>query len=200
MEPGSVFDAALRDEIVPNLLRYDGVRCVYVGRRGADESGDRVVASVWESATALADALLLSADERFDYEQSAEVTDGVLETLPIALEYQPDEAVPPSILRIFRGEVRPGEAARYAEETGAMLAADVDAGHGPTALFLGIDEPDRVVTISAWVDWEALETATGGNLTRPIATRRSERLVRGAADHYELVPNAARRASLRSPA
>lgn len=198
IESGAQFDVTVRDVIVPRILATGGARCCYVGRHG-DEPPERVIVSVWESAAALSGALRSSDDERFDFELAAELEPGRLETLPIALRYEAEDGRVPSILRVYRGRTRPGELEAYVEDARAGTRTDVEAGHGPVALYLGIDQPARFVTISAWADWAEVEAATGGDVRNPTHTRHSNRLAAGTAEHYEIVPNAARRAPTVSP-
>lgn len=111
--------------------------------------------------------------------------DMLLEPLEVALGLvQPTE---PQVLRIFRGAVREGELNAYVDEARAGTIADIEAGHGPHALYLGVDPPTEFVTVSLWDDWDAIESATGGDIRRPVATRHADRLTRGTAQHYEVV-------------
>jgi hypothetical protein len=43
------------------------------------------------------------------------------------------------------------------------------------------------VTASVWESWAALETATGGDVQRPVATRHPERIARWEATHFEVI-------------
>ena len=54
--------------------------------------------------------------------------------MPIALRFAPPAAA--TVLRLFRGTVRPGELEPYIDEAQAGTLADTEAGAGPTALYL----------------------------------------------------------------
>ena len=102
-----------------------------------------------------------------------------------------DRSSPPSVLRVYRGRARPGELHEYTAEVREGTFADDSAAHGPLALCLAHDEPDRFVTVSTWTDWDTIMAATGGSFTNPIATRHSHRLLEGTADLYEILPTTA---------
>ena len=190
------FDAVLREDLVPDLLAFPAVVDVYVGRQGPDEMGERLVASVWESRSEMAAAVGEDFDPpSFHAEHLDETADRVLEIheLDVAMRFEdapPGVAPAAGILRLVRGQVRPGELPPYRDEVRRGTIADVEAGHGPLALYLAIEPPDRFVTMSLWSSWSALEAATGGDVRRPIATRHEERILGWEAVHYEVLPNA----------
>jgi hypothetical protein len=191
------FDAILRDELIPDLFAFPGLIDVYVGRHGPDEMGERLVASVWESRGAMTGAVGDTFDQPvFHPEHLGETTERELEIhgLDVALRFDEGQgAASPAtgILRLVRGQVRPGELEGYRDEVRLGTVADADAGHGPIALYMATEAPDRFVSLSAWSDWSALETATGGDTDHPIATRHAERILRWDAVHYEVLPNMA---------
>lgn len=185
--PGAVVDAQLRETTVPSLAGLDGLRVLHAGRRGADPGAERILASVWSCEADLA-AVAGGADALLPVEQDLQPADPELEVLPIVVEVLATPVVAASVLRIFTGVVRKGELDAYVEEARLGTLADIEAGHGPVALFLAVDRPDRFITCSLWSDWAAIERATGGNIHKPISTRHAGRLAVGTADHYELVP------------
>jgi hypothetical protein len=187
--PPSVLDAVLRHDVVPDLLARPGLVAAHVGRRGPDRSDERLIATVWSSSKAMVTGLGNGPGERPD-PASAEIVDGSIEVLALAASLTFDERQPAAILRLFRGEVRDGELEQYADDVRRGAIADGSTEAGPTALFMGLQRPRRFVTLSLWPDWQAIEASTGGSLQQPGVTRHPERLVSGAADHYELLPDA----------
>jgi hypothetical protein len=191
------FDAILRDELIPDLVAFPDLVDVYVGRQGPDEMGERLVASVWESRSAMAAAVGEGFDPAtFHPEHLHETTDRVLEMedLAIAMRFDHPPAMSEStagILRVARGHIHPGELDAYREDVRLGTLADADAGHGPLALYLAVDPPDRFLTFSVWSAWSVLEAATGGDVRRPLATRHAERIKDWGAVHYETLPNMA---------
>lgn len=186
--PGAIVDARLRDETLPALMELAGLRVVHVGRRGSDPAAERILVSIWDSEEAIAAAVAPDDEALFEPEARLDPTEVEVETFPIAVEIEAEGHLDAVVLRVFTGIVHGAELDAYIEEAREGTLEDVAAGHGPTALYLGSQPPDRFVTVSTWRDWAAIESATGGNIHRPIATRHATRLAVGTADHYELVP------------
>jgi hypothetical protein len=190
---GAAFDAALRDAVLPDLLAIAGVRDAYVGRRGPDENGERVIASVWASRREMVTELGEASDiGRFHAELVHDFTSSRLDVLPVHVAVATERSEPPRILRVFRGEVREGETEAYLVEARAGALSDVAMNEGLVALYLGMEWPSRFVTVSAWTGWAAIEEATGGNTRQPLATRNAERLVAYDVGPYEILPNSLR--------
>jgi hypothetical protein len=181
-------DHTLRSVMLPDLRRLDGLIDVHVGRRGSDQVGERIVASVWRDQDAMVAGVGPSlAASTFHPERLADTTDQVLDVDELAVLLRFDPAPPATLLRLFQGTVRAGELDAYVAEARAGTLADAGAGRGPSALYLTVQPPDRFVTVSLWPDWTAIERATGGDVQRPVATKDSTRLVGMDVDHYEVV-------------
>jgi len=186
------FDRILRTEMLPDLRKFPGLIDVHVGRHGSSELGDRIVASVWRDRDAMVRAMGESLPtSTFHPEHMSETTDQVLEVhaLAFAIRFAPPSAA--TILRVFRGSVRPGELEPYIEESRAGTIADTAAGRGPNAIYLAPVEADRFVTVSLWRSWDAIEAATGGDVHRPIVTKDPRRIIGMDVIHYEVIPEVA---------
>jgi hypothetical protein len=186
---GTELDAVLRDEVLPGFLAAAAIRDAYVARNGSGVAGERVIASVWESRAAMASELgEASVIGRFQPERVEDLTSSRLDILPLAFSVRQDGEEPPSILRVYRGLVRPGELDAYVEEArdGALL--DASTNDGLVALYLGTEPPARFIMISAWTDWESIARATGGNIPQPMATRSAARITQSGVTHYEILP------------
>jgi hypothetical protein len=180
------FDEILRTQLIPDLLEQPGIERVYVGRQGPDETGPRLVASVWADRDTMMDAL--GADlGRFHPELLDETADRTLEILSVVLEEQFEVEGTAKILRLLRGRVRDGEFAAYVEDVRRGTEVDVRDERGPVTLDLATDGVDAFVTMSAWRSWHDIELATGGDIHQPRATRHPERLVAWDVAHYEIV-------------
>jgi choline dehydrogenase-like flavoprotein len=185
----SAFDTVLRDVMVPDLRRFPELLDLYLGRRGPDELGPRLIASVWSSRS----GMILAVGEHFDPptfhpEYLDATTDRMLEILPLAVSLRFERPTPARIMRALRGRIRPGARDAYVEETRIGTLADVAAGRGPVALHLATGPgDDDFVTLSVWETWSDIEAATGGVVDRPIATRHPERIIEWDASHYELI-------------
>jgi hypothetical protein len=195
------FDAILRDELIPDLVGFPELIDVHVGRQGPDEMGERLVASVWESRAAMSAAVGERLESAIFHPERLEgTTDRALDVkeLTIAMRFDDSPALPQSttgILRVARGHIQPGELDAYRDDVRIGTLADAEAGHGPLALYLVIDPPDRFLTLSAWSSWSVLEAATGGDVQRPLATRHVERIKDWGAVHYEILPSVVHPAS-----
>jgi len=184
------FDRVLRTEMLPDLRRLPGIVDARIGRHGPEDLGDRIVVSVWADHGSMVAGVGESLTEPiFHPERLPATTDRILEVhrLDVALRF--DLATDPTILRVFRGRVRPGELELYVEDARAGTLADSAADRGPNALYLARIPPDRFLTVSLWPSWTAVEVATGGDVHRPIVTRDPRRIVEMDVAHYEVVPD-----------
>jgi hypothetical protein len=179
---GDVTDQFLRGTLLPGLIGSTGLRHAFAGR-AMGEAASRMVLSVWDASAG--DDL----SDLFPFETGTVVTRPVVETFRASLALTFGQHTEGQIIRVFRGQAREGRAEAYLHAVRDGTLADVEAGGGPSALFLGMVDEDRFVTVSVWASWQRIEDAMGGNIRQPIATRYSELLVEGAAEHFEVVPN-----------
>ena len=189
----AAFDAILRDVMLPDLATLPGLLDARVGRTGPGDLGDRLVATVWDSRAAMVDAMGDDVESsRFHPEYLHETTDRSLETLDLKVLLRFGGELPPTatatVMRLARGSVRPGELASYVDEAREGARDDHARGGGPTAFYLGVGEPDCFTTLSIWDAWSTIETATGADVRRPVATQRGDQLSSFSVIHYEIVP------------
>jgi hypothetical protein len=186
---GAELDAALRDDVLRGFLSAPGILDAYVARNGTGVAGERVIASMWESRDAMASELgEASAIGRFHPERVEDLTSSRLDILPLVLTVRHDRVEPPIILRVYRGQVRPGELEAYVEEARDGTLLDAATNEGLVALYLGTEPPARFITVSAWTNWDSIARATGGNIRHPVATRNAARIAEGSVTHYEILP------------
>lgn len=179
-------DAGLRSDAVPLLRDIAGLSWSFAGRRSTDSDWDHVIAATVADAAAAAavDATIRQwLCDRWPLDGSTVRTQ--LCRLAASLRFAPPEEA--RILRIFNGEVREGSLDSYVAAATRGTREDAARGHGPVALVLGTDGLTRFTTVSAWSDWANIEIATGGDITRPVATKRHESLIGGRVEHYELI-------------
>jgi hypothetical protein len=185
----AAFDQLLRDVMIPDLWRQPGIERILAGRRGPDETGDRLVASVWSSLADMHAAMGEDIERsRFHPEYLPETTDRRLEVLPVVVALGAGSPPPGGVLRLARGRLRSTEVDAYAVDVRDGFARDLVHGHGPHSLVLARLSPREFVTLSAWVDWERIERATGASVDQPVHTQREHELDAFSAEHYELVP------------
>jgi hypothetical protein len=182
------FDRILRDTMIPDLVTCRGLLEVFAGRQGPDQTGERIVASVWESRQSMVDAVGSDFDApRFHPEHFHDTTEKRLDVLPIAFAFAPSPAAPQALLRLVTGRARANRLGAYVERVAGGTTADAAAGRGPLALYLGAGEGDAFATLSAWGQWSKVAEATGGSILRPVTTRHQELLAEWTASHYEAV-------------
>ena len=185
------FDKTLRTIMVPDLRRMDGLIDVHVGRHGAEQLGDRIVATIWTDRP----SMKRRSGRRWRTRRSIPIG------CPTRRASSSRSASSTSCSGSRAGRRRrssacsaarssPGELAAYIEEARAGTLADVEAQRGPAALYLAADPPDRFLTLSLWPDWSAIERATGGDVHRPMSTKDSARIVDMDIVHYEVVTDA----------
>jgi hypothetical protein len=182
------FDELLRHELMPELSRMAGLTDCYSGRQGPD--GPRLVASIWRDRASMIAGLGEGPGGPFHPEYMAETTDQEVDVLALRIRERFAVAEAPRILRVLRGRVKPGELDAYVDDVRAGVALDAASERGPTSLYLAVGEGEAFATVSAWREWHDIELATGGDIRRPRATRRPERLVDWDVSHYEIVESA----------
>jgi hypothetical protein len=185
---GSEFDAFLRARMLPDVRLLPGVLAVHAGRRDAESGGDRIIASIWQDRAAMVASVGETLEQSPFYpDRLDQTTDRTLDTLDVRIELPFGSEEPSTLLRLFRGTVKPGELEAYVSEVRVGTLADAEAGRGPAALYLAIDPPDDFITVSLWPSWEAIARATGGDINRPTTTKDSRRLVGIEVAHYEVI-------------
>jgi len=183
------FDAIVREVMVPDLQRLDGIEATVVGRRGPGELGERVIATVWRTRDAMEAGVGSSFDSPvFHPEYLGETEARRLDVASIAFCWSPGSAAEVGVVRLVVGRAQAAKREQYVEEARAGTQTDLDAGRGPLALYLGTLDEDRFATLSMWSEWSMVGEATGGSLTHPEATRHDELLIDWEVDHYEVVP------------
>lgn len=113
------FDSLLRDQLIPDLLRLPGLIDVLVGRHGPDSIGERLVASIWSSEAAMAEAMGPAGDIEasiFHPEHLDQTTERSMTVHPLAIAYHAELTEPGRVLRLVEGRVRDGELDAYVAE------------------------------------------------------------------------------------
>ncbi|HET7725803.1 MAG TPA: hypothetical protein VFK54_00620 [Candidatus Limnocylindrales bacterium] len=188
-------DVILRDVVAPGLLARDGLLDVFMARHGDEDDDARIVCTVWAADAAPTDAiehdLLVTGGATLEGEAASR-----LDVLPVRIALRHDGRPEPAVLRVFRGTVREGAFDTYLESARSGALFDGATNAGAVALYLAAAEAPDFITVSAWVDWDSIAAATGGDIRRPFATRHQELLERLDAQHYEILPNVTRPANL----
>ena len=195
--PDSAFDAALRSDVLPELVAQPDVVDAWPGRRGTGD-GSHVIVSTWADGwsgdPAHAPDLALLRGPNLAPLGGVEIVS--VEQLEIAVHAGFSRPEPARVLRVFHGTARPGELGDYVEEARAGMTEDSRVNDGLVSFVLAHDGVDRFISASTWTSWAAIESATGGNTRNPAATRNSQRLEAFGVVHLELLPETPVRAGL----
>jgi hypothetical protein len=183
------FDRTMRDSVLPGLAARPGVLDLCAARKGPDETGIRVVVSLWSSLDAMTEAMGPDLERlRFFPEYMDDTADHHLEVFPVIMAVDKRESLRTGILRIARGELASLPMDRFAEQVRTGIEADSQAGYGPASVVLAANGERAFVTVSCWRDWATLEQATGSSVDHPIHTQRLSDLSSLEVDHLELLP------------
>ncbi|HLO34654.1 MAG TPA: hypothetical protein VK194_01165 [Candidatus Deferrimicrobium sp.] len=183
VRPG--FDSVVRGEMMPEMRSMSGLVEVFFGRQGPNDVGPRILVSIWSST----EAMVAGVGDRlgvFHPECLSATSDHVLEVFEHGIGDRV-EGPPPTILRVFRGVVRPGELDAYVEDVRDGVEHDRRDEVGPIALYLGATDDGAFVTASAWREWDDIARSTGGDIHEPNKTRHPERLESWSIEHFEIV-------------
>jgi hypothetical protein len=187
--PMSQIDASLRRRGLAALSALPGVVEVYAGRRGPDQNGERVIATVWDSAAGQPAASRRECLE-VDLAGIASTVERVsTEVFPLRLTLRFPSDAAPRVLRIFRGEIRDGRVDDYLSAARDGADRDAQLGEGPLAVHLAMTGELSFLTVSVWPGWSAIQKRTGSDMHHPVSTQHRELLRSGSAFHYEILPS-----------
>ncbi len=185
---GPGFDRSLRANLIPEAARLPGNRAVFAGRRGPGENGPRLVATLWQSHSAMVDAVGEQLEPPVFHPELLETTtDRSVVTLPVAVAFDPEPGAEVTIIRLVIGRTNLGSLDDYVARAREGTVADRELQVGPRALYLAVDPPDGFVTLSLWETWANVQEATGAE-DAEIRTRHADRLAEWHAEHYEALP------------
>lgn len=184
------FDAILRDVLIPDLRLMPGMTTVHVGRQGPGEDGERLIASIWSSLESMLAAMGPDIESStFHPEHLSATIDRSLQVLPLSVARRFPGETRAGVIRLAKGAIGSGDLAAYIDDVDRGAAADRARGVGPLALYVAAEAAGRFTTLSTWLDWAAIEAATGADVRRPVATQRGDRLLEFEATHFEVVPD-----------
>ena len=181
------FDAILRGEMMPEMRDMAGLVDVFFGRQGPDDVGPRIVVSSWSSV----DEMVAGVSDRlgvFHPEYLASTSDHALAMFEQRIGDRVD-GPPPTILRTFRGVVRPGELDAYVDEVRDGVELDRRNETGPTALYLGATDEGEFITAS--------RGASGTTSRVPLAAASTSRTGRAIPSASSRGPSSTTRSSAR---
>jgi hypothetical protein len=177
-------DGVIRDRLVPALTARPALLAAWAARHGPELDDERVAVTAWRSRDAALEAPRLDALTDEDVEGATTTSVAVI---PVSLFETFERPGPPTILRLYEGQTRPGELEAYLEEARAGIRLDGALPNGPVSVCMSVPAPDRFITVSTWMDWDGLSQCTGGDIRRPMSTRNEARLISGGPSHFEIV-------------
>jgi hypothetical protein len=190
--PMSQIDTSLRRRGLAALSALPGVVDVYAGRRGPDQNGERVIATIWEPTVGDLDGRPPAASARECLEVELAGLEPTIERvstevlpLRLAVRYPSDAAA--RVLRVFRGEIRDGRVEEYVAAARDGSDRDAQLGEGPLAIHLAMTGELSFLTVSVWPGWSAIQERTGSDIHHPVSTQHRELLRSGSAFHYEIL-------------
>lgn len=92
----------------------------------------------------------------------------------------------PAVVRLFRGSVVEGDPDRFDSRSAELYLANFEANASCVAIAAGVRGKD-VMLATLWTDWDAIVTATDGDLRQVLPIRLPGWAVAGGAVHYEVV-------------
>jgi hypothetical protein len=163
-------------------------RCRWVGRRLADEppAVEMVALWVWDDPAEMDRTMQL---RRRSY--SEELNRVLVGTRPRVYDcrvygaWKRDKE--PCLIRIFRGTVSEGDPAAFGGPVLANYLAMFEANPSCVSIVAGVREDRDVVLATLWTDWDAIVTATRGDIRQVLPLRLPGWAVEGSALHYEIV-------------
>jgi hypothetical protein len=196
---GSILDAWLRDDLLPAARAARGIREVLIGRRGTGDNAERIVATVWETSSAMSRAVASLPSIPGIAAPADGDAEGTVQVQPVRLAMRLRRSGGARIIRLFTGDVRDGELDTYVERARLGVLADAAAGAGPLSFYLAAVPPVRFAAVSTWSSWPSIEAATGSSVGRPDATRHADLLESSDVAHYEMLPGARGTTAVRPP-
>jgi hypothetical protein len=182
--PAESTDTFLRERVQPGVLSRGGLEYAYFGR-GVDREGEiRLVATVWSDVANANDEL----KSLLEFERDAAASEPTVDLYDCILAKTYEDKGVPQIIRVYRADLRPAEMQPFLDDSRIVLDRSAPQ-MGASAIFLGALDPDTIVALSTWSNWDQIAAATGGDISDPIRTRQTKRLLTMSATHYEVVPS-----------
>jgi hypothetical protein len=163
-------------------------RSRWIGRRMMDdpEGPEIAVVSSWASPEEM-EAEVATGQGRFGSDLAAAMASMTAEVYSCRAwgSWPRDEQ--PLLLRILRGKLVEGDAASFDLEAMMRYLANFERNPRCSGILAGIDRAGTVALVTLWTNWDAIVTATGGDLRQVLPVRLPGWTLGGTAVHYEVV-------------
>ncbi len=146
------------------------------------------VVSMWDSQAQMEEQIR-AGQGRFGPELAAAMDSLKVEVLTCRAWGSWPRAEQPVLLRIFRGILGADSRGPEDFDLAAMSRYVSNFERIPrcTAIVAGIDAAGTVVLVTLWTSWDAIVTATGGDLRQVLPITLPGWSIEGSAVHYELI-------------
>jgi hypothetical protein len=162
--------------------------CRWIGRRLIDhpDGEEIVVVSLWNEAQEM-DREVLVGRERLS--ESLRVAARAAHTEVYSCRaygaWKRDQE--PCVVRLFRGGVVEGDPDAFDSRAAQTYLANFECNPRCASIAAGVRDGGEVLLATLWTSWDAIVTATGGDLRRVLPIRLPGWAVVGTAVHYEIV-------------
>jgi hypothetical protein len=162
----------------------------WIGRRMMDDpdGAEIAVVSCWDSEAEMAKQVS-AGQGLFGPELAAAAGLAVVEVYHCRAWGNWPRPDQPVLLRIFRGSLAEGSRSAAEFDTAAMhqYVSNFERNPRCAAIVAGIDAAATVVLVTLWTSWDAIVTATGGDLRQVLPVTLPGWSIGGSAVHYELI-------------
>ncbi len=93
----------------------------------------------------------------------------------------------PQLMRLFRGELVAGDPNAFVDGTAARYLGNFERNSRCVSIAVGLSKDRQVILATLWTSWDAVVTATGGDLRQILPIQLPPYELVGNAVHYELV-------------
>ncbi len=161
--------------------------CRWIGRRLLDYSeGEEIVVVSLRPDIAGAGLEDAAGQLRLGDDLGAAARTGATEAYRCRAHGAWDRTRRPSVVRLFRGTVVEGDPDRFDSRSAELYLANFEANPSCVSIAAGVRGTD-VMLATLWTDWDAIVTATDGDLSQVLPIRLPGWVVAGSAVHYEVL-------------
>ncbi len=170
------------------LPRLSSARFRWIGRRLMDDPAGAEIAFVtlWDSAAAMERDIPV-AERELSSDFVAVTTGRASQLFSCRAFGRWERDAEPCLLRIFRGGLIEGEVAAFDPSAAAEYLANFERNPRCASIVAAVREGGVIVLVTLWTNWDAVVSATGGDMRQVLPVKLAGFEVAGSAIHYEAV-------------
>ena len=163
-------------------------RCRWIGRRLLDDpNGAEVcVLSIWDDERDM-ETGIPEGQARFGPELLAAVQGMRTEVYGCRALGTWHREDAPVLMRLFRGRLTAGEPDEFGDVAAAIYLANFERNPRCVSIAAGLRAEGQVILATLWTSWDAVVSATGGDIRQMLPIQMPPYELVGSAVHYELV-------------